>query len=324
MAMLEKKYARVRLDAIDVADQSYCLAPHGDAAFLISSIREAGVINPPILQKKKNGFRIVVGFKRLRILQTLKVAEVDAFVVEAAESDLDVLLLAVRDRTSAGRLDAIELSLFIHKLQNNFGMSREDVIKHYLPLAGYGRNPRVFDLYANLHRLPAEWQEAVRSDQTPVDLANDLLEHPADERCEFFNLFQSLRLGKNRQREFVLLISDLARIAKTSIVKLFDSAPVRDILNDEKQTPSQKADRLKKWLWRERYPRFARASEAFAALLKDQKLPAGLSIQPPPWFEGERFSASFFFATEVEFRDHVTALQRLLDDGVVKKIIDMP
>ncbi len=324
MAMVEKKYARVKCALIDVADQRFSLAPQMDASLLIPSIREAGLINPPILQKKKTGYRIVTGFKRVRALQMLKVKEVDAFVVKAAESDLDMFLLAVRDKLSTRRLDAIELSLFIHKLQHEFGVDRENIIKRYLPLAGYGRNPRVCELYGRLHELPDEWRQTVREEQTPVDVANDMLDRPEKERTIFFSLFHSLRLGKNRQREFVLLLSDVARSAEKSVAGIFESEPVQQIINDEKQTPSQKADRLKGWLMRRRYPRYAQAEAAFAELIKNRKLPDGLAIQPPPFFEGERFSAAFSFSTQEEFQKHLAALQRLMDDGVIQKIIDMP
>ena len=322
--MIEKKLVNVNLSSIDLNDQFYCLGAYTDIAPLIKSIREAGLITPPILQKTQNGYNVVAGFKRVEALKVLNIEQCDAFVVEESASKLDVFLLAVRDRLSHGRLDAIELSLFIHKLQYNLGVDRKNIIKTYVPLAGYGRNPRVYELYSRLYLLSADWRQMVRDEQTPVDLANEILDRVEEERGVFLNLFQSMRLGKNRQREFVLLISDVAKRAGISVTEIFELPPVNEVLNDNKRTPSQRADRLKQWLWRERYPRYAEAQQNFDALIKEQKLPDGLSIQPPPYFEGERFSASFTFSSEKEFQDHLQALTRLTESGATQKIIDMP
>lgn len=322
--MLEKKYQKIDLSTINFNDETYCLRQAHKDASLIQSIRQSGLINPPLLQKTKDGYRIVVGFKRLLALNALKIDKIDAFVFEEQDSKLDLFLLAVREHLSHSKLDPIELSLFIKKLRDNFSIERDEIIKTYLPLVGYGRNPRVFELYSRLHLLPDEWRQLIRDEQTPVDLANELIDRSEEDRAVFLILFTTLRLGKNRQREFVLLFSDVARLLKQSVQQLVDSPSIQDILAEEKLTPSQKVDRLKSWLWRQRYPRYADAQEAFESLLKKQRFPEGLFIQPPPYFEGERFSAAFQFATEEEFRDYLAALKRLLDAGDVEKIINMP
>lgn len=322
--MLEKKYLLIKLSAIDFDDLTFRLHQSIDVSSLIQSIRAVGMINPPHLQEKGDGFRIVAGFKRLEALKALKIKECDALVFDSRESELEIFLLAVRERLSNDRLDPIELSVFIQKLQDFFGVDKEKIIKTYLPLAGYGRNPRVYELYSRLHELSKAWQKLVREEQTPIDLVNEMLDRTEEERDAFLNLFLILRLGKNRQREFVLLFSDVARILQQSVGQLVSSAFVQEIINEEKLTPSQKADRLKQWLWRKRYPRYAEALEAFDALIKEQKLPDGLYIQPPPFFEGDRFSAAFQFSSEKEFQNYTAALNKLLGSGDVEKIINMP
>ncbi len=323
--MLQKELSKIPFADIDETDDAYRISEQTDVSALMASIRDIGLINPPVLQRKgASRFRIVVGFKRLQALTQLDVERVEAFIIAEEGLSLQALRLALEDKVTNGRLDAIELSTLIHKLRDEFSVDKNEIVSTWLPLAGYGRNPRVYELYADLWRLPAAWRQAVKEEQTPIDLAREMLERSEEERVVFLEFFQLLRLGKNRQREFTLLLSDVARIKNISLLQLVELQQVKGVIAEQKLTPPQKAERLKQWLWQERYPRYTKARENFEALLKQAKLPTAVFIQAPPYFEGERFSAGFHFASEEEFEAYVAALQRLLDAGLIRKIVDLP
>ena len=275
--------------------------------------------NPLIVQSKgTDRFRIVCGFKRMVALASLQQSTCQAFVIEDTRPRLDLLLMAIEENQSAP-LNPIELSIVLNKLHVEFKIDENDIIHNYLPLLGYGQNPRVLELYSGLYDLPPEWQDALMADQVPLDIAQVILSQSDEGRAKIWALFHALRLGKNRQREFWGLLIDISRIHDMTIVQLIDSQPLQAILS-ENLTPSQKSERVKQWLWEKRYPRYSAVRASYEKILHDARLPQHVRIQAPPYFEDESYSVTFAFSGESNFAERIRVLQRLLSEGVVKKL----
>ncbi|MBN1559276.1 ParB N-terminal domain-containing protein [candidate division KSB1 bacterium] len=319
---MQKKLTTLAIKDIDPDDETYRYRTTAGVESLITSIGRIGLINPLIVQVKgADVFRIVCGFKRLAALVALQLPSCPAFVINDAHPRVDLLLMAIEENGS-GQLNPIELSVVLDKLQHEFKINEHDIIHTYLPMLGYGPNPRVLQLYCGLHELPPEWQSALVADQVPLDLAGEILQQSDHDQIKIWSLFQALHLSKNRGRELWRLLADIARMHDLTIAQAIDSQPVQDILN-EKMTPSQKSERLKQWLWEKRYPRYSAVRATYEKILHDARL-GHIRIQAPPYFEGDSYSVTFSFAGEGDFAETVAHLQRLMSDGVVEKLSKLP
>lgn len=323
MVMIKRNLQAISLKEIDIDDHAYRYS-FLSCESLKASIKQIGLVNPIIVQKKApSSYRIVCGFRRIAALAELKIDACPAFVLQHSGVDLDVFLMAIQENQSHRSLNPVELSIILDKLQNTFEIDQQDIIKTYLPRLGYGKNPRVLQLYSGLHQLSREWQDALANDQVAVDFVQDILKLSGDVREKFYQLVAALRLGKNRQREFLQLFQDVAKLESISLSQLLLAQDVLDIQQHETLTPSQKAERLKEWLWKKRYPRYSSAKSEFDSEIKTANLPRNVYFQPPPYFEGDTFSTGFTFTSENEFAEHVAALQKILNDGTLKKIMDI-
>ncbi len=321
--MFEKKFQKLTCEWIDLNDSTYRYSFTEPDKSLIASVRTSGLVNPIVVQQLEKKYIIITGFKRALAVSQLGLDECPAFVIEASDVNLELLMLAIQDNQSVRTLHAIELARILDKLQTHFHIEKDMIIKEYLPQLGYGRNPRVLQLYSNLHELSDVWQAALINDQVAIDFAQEMLKQSHDIQDKMWHMISVFRLGKNRQREFFALLSDVAQLSDQSLEKFLDSESIQNIQAEEKLTPSQKTERLKAWLWEQRYPRYSKTKTDYEAILKAAHLPQGCYVQSPPFFEGDTYSAGFSFSSLEEFENNIAALKKAVDDGTIKNILDL-
>ena len=317
------KYVLLDIKSIDFTDQFYRYSSEKDLSPLTESIRKVGIVSPLIVEyKARSAYRLVTGFRRFQCLRNLNLQKFPALVADSAHSEEELLQISLQENLSVRSLNPVEISSLIQLLENNFSQTKEGIVKNYFPLLGRGRNPRVYDLYKPLKILPHEWQQAIIDEDVAVETAFEIAHEPRDVQLAFLDLIQSLRLGRNRQREFWMLIKDIARIQNREIVKFLDSQNLREIVTSEKLTPAQKTERYKTELWKLRYPRYSEVKEKYEALLRRAKLPPDVHLQPPSYFEGEKFSLTMTFKTVDDLAEKLKILERNNVD-VFQKMIDL-
>lgn len=320
---MEKKLLKIAVAAIDVDDDLYRVPSFCDLQPLTASLREIGLTNPLVLQRRDDDrFRIVCGFRRVEALLQLAVAEADAWILDEPTPSVDILLFSLLDNLALHAFNVVQVSFIIQKL-SGFHVAKDDVIQCYLPKLGFGRNPKIYELYSTLHELPAEWQQALVDDHVPLDLAKSVVEMSPQDRSAFWRLIVELRLGKNRQRELLILLQDVARIQGVSPAQLLETKQIGEIPRMEKWTSSQKAERLKEWLWEKRYPHYVAIRKQFDDLVKGAACPPGFTLQHSPFFEGEELQIVFGFKSSEDYRAKIDFMERLLQSGHITQLTQL-
>jgi ParB family chromosome partitioning protein len=319
--MINKSLQKIPLSQVDIEDNTFRLSTQKADASLTDSIREIGLINPPLLQLRNDKqFRIILGFRRVEALAEVGRNEIEAFVVQKKPSDLKLFRFVLQAHVSERSCHPMAISVAIHKLRTRFKVERSKIIEIFLPLMGLSRNPKIFELFSPLCSLEPEIQQAVEKDKLSVEIAALIAKAAKKDRLAFFKLSQNLRLGKNRQREFWRIIADVARIENKNVNEILQDTELTKIMSEEKLTPNQKTDNVKREIWCRRYPRYSAIESEFQQTLKEMKLPPHTTLQPPPFFEGEDFKMNFTFKNYADFSDRLRLLQRLKDEGHIEKI----
>lgn len=311
------------IGAIDFSDQFYRYSGKSNLHPLIESIKKVGVVSPLVVEQTTNSmFRLVTGFRRFQCLLELKTDKFPALIADRKVTHDELLQVSLQENISVRSFNPVEISSIIHILENNLSHTKDEIVRNYLPILGHGRNPRIYELYKPLKSMPDAWQQAIIDEDVAVETAFELEREPQDVQLTFLELIKNLRLGRNRQREFWMLIKDIAKIQNQGIVQFLNSPGMKEIEQNEKLTFAQKAERYKSELWRLRYPRYSRVKAAFESLLREAKLPPDIHLQPPPYFEGEKFSLSMTFKTAEELAEKLKILERNKSD-VFQKMIDL-
>ena len=87
----------VSIDRIRTTDQTFKISTTTDVSDLALSISAIGLLHPPILIKKKEGFVIVSGFRRIAACNQLNVQTVYAHVLPPDCSEASCAVIAVAE-----------------------------------------------------------------------------------------------------------------------------------------------------------------------------------------------------------------------------------
>lgn len=96
-------------------------------AELAQSIKEHGIIQPVILNKKDNYYMIVAGERRWRAAKLLGLKEIPAIIMELTEKD--ILEVSLIENIQRQDLNPIEEAIAYKKLLSDFNLTQEELSK---------------------------------------------------------------------------------------------------------------------------------------------------------------------------------------------------
>lgn len=94
---------------------------------LASSIESQGIVQPIVVRKQENGYEIIAGERRWRAAQKAGLTEVPVIVREL--SDQSVLAIALIENIQRQDLNAMEESMALNRLIEEFQMTHQEVAK---------------------------------------------------------------------------------------------------------------------------------------------------------------------------------------------------
>lgn len=306
------------MSQINIEDRSYVFSFEAPLSQLILSIKEVGMLHPPILERtSEHRYRIVSGLRRILAGFHLKMAEIRALVYETHQSKpcLELFLINFYENLGTRKLNEIEKALVIWKLINLFQVSNDEVISHYLPLMDLGSSQIVLQRYLKLFQLEDYLRSAIVEDLISSETAIAMLQLAPQERLAIFNLFQDTKAGKNNQKELLQLLQQLSVIKNQSIDLLLESLAIKPILISTRLTSAQKLDKVKQVLKEARYPKFTEIAHRFQNLKQELKLPSNIILRAPAFFEGSEYSIEIRFNNQKEFNEAAKIITKLADES---------
>ena len=95
---------------------------------LADSIRKRGLLQPLLVRKKGERFQLVAGERRLRASSLAELASIPALLVQA--DDEQTLEMALIENLQRENLNPMEESRGYEELQENFGLTQEEIAEH--------------------------------------------------------------------------------------------------------------------------------------------------------------------------------------------------
>jgi len=143
---------------------------------LAASIRSHGVIQPIVVRKTHDGFRIIAGERRWRAAKRAGLARVPVVFkdVAAERASQDLLELALIENTQREDLNPIDEAKAYRRLVDEFHLTQDAVA------SAVGKDRATVANTLRLLKLPAEVQNDVASSALSMGHARALLALPAD------------------------------------------------------------------------------------------------------------------------------------------------
>ena len=297
------KIIRISLNSMAWEDETFRSSLGRDVGSLRESIEMVGLLCPPRVQRSGERFRLVSGFLRAGALRAIAAQAVD--VEEAGEGiPEDTLLLETlhENRFTRG-FNWAERGWVVDRMTRIWKRPKTWVLRSVMPAMGLHGSPRLLDDHLAVASLCVPVRDALLG--RGCSLANGLriASWPSTEQEAVIPFLESLHLGESLLREFLDTIREIALLEKCPISMFLSRPEVREILEDPKRDRPQRAQTLRSYLRRRRYPRLVSMERAFRQARGALMFPPGLSIEPEPFFEEAGVRISFRARTQAEFKE---------------------
>ncbi len=296
----------IELDSVDIEFTPFSFSYGFDLEPLINSIKEVGIINPPILKREKDKFIIVTGYKRILALKKLGQKRVEGRILEE-DSSLRCLLISLHDNVYTRQLNEVEKAILISKLSHY--ISPEDVIKTYLPLLGLPKRRDTYELYLWISKLEDETKILIASGRMSIKAAHLMWEWELSEEDIgiYTKLMEKLKFSFNEQIQLIEYTQDICRKGNISLAYLIKE--VEEIIENKNLTNHDKVKKIISILRRKNFPMLCEAEDLMNKKICELRLPEDIRIKVPLYFE-EPYKIEISFKEGKELRQK---LFKLLD-----------
>ncbi len=309
---MQFKEDTVPLSAIDTNDSYYRITTNTSFEDLGTSIEVVGLLNPPFLSRQPSGYRIVAGFRRITACQSLGWSKIEAKVLEPGKPDIECVKLAVTDNSFQRSLNLIEISRSVGLIRSV--IENDGILLKTATQLGLPNNLSILKKAETLFHLPWPIQEGVLSGSISLAMALSLAKLKDDDAVGFTEIFDTLKLSLNKQREILTLAGEIAVREDISVRELLEGKEIRDIIGADDLDRTQKTRNLRLYLKRRRFPEITKAEKNFENGLKKLKLGPGVQFNPPKYFEGKTYILNLSFDNLTELEDRKKTLGKMLKD----------
>ncbi len=315
---------KIGIDAIDSRDDFFSMTFHPNLDCLRRSIGQVGLLQPIIIREKPQGAgcQVVCGFKRLTTCEQLGLEEIEAFSYRKSElGDLEGFHMALQENLTTRGLNLIDKSMVLHKLIHRFGLPKESIVRDYMPMLGLQPNTKILEKASQLVHLRAEIKQYIVEEEVSLGNAFRLLEFPPEDQAEVGRLASGLKLGEGKLKEVLTFLREIS-LRDGLMVSELVQGEIGGIASDISLSKAQRTQRVRRWLREKRYPQLTELERTFQKKRKGLGLSPGISLHPPPYFEGDTFRLEFGFRDVGEFRAIISTLMEASERKDLGEMID--
>lgn len=266
----------IRTDEIDISDTFFSVTrSHADD--LVSSIREFGILEPPVLEKKDDAFRVVDGFGRVRAACQLGLDLIPARIVDRVDGSLYISLVV--PMAARGEMGPVGKVRALSILRDYCGVNDADerIGRKVFGIAGEFLGDSTYA--ATLMSLPLDFKEYLDSRDPGFRYLKLLLDLPVHAIEYFIRITGMVPLRVNIFRSMLDLAVDI--IAR-------DGSLPETVFDTGEEDRRKIEDAFYAELFTLRYPEYS-ALRADVRALVDKISHNAVSVDFPEFFEGGAF-----------------------------------
>ena len=288
----------------------------------VESLRRAGQTTPLILIPEGERYRLICGLRRRRALCELGCREFQALILPPQTTTVQALLLALEENLGVRTPNDAEKVLILNALTQH--LPREDILNLYLPRLGLPPRAEYLERFLRLGSLGDRGLDLLADGRLDPDSGEKIFDlATTEDRAAVLDLLDDLQPGRNKRRELLAWLEEVARLEDCSVADLISQDDFQEILNSNRLQRPQKEQKVRHLLRQRRYPQLTSLEQRQAILLRSLPLTGRFTLTPPRNFEGLEFSLQMTFQDLDELRSHVETLKRLLDDRHLAELVDL-
>jgi len=310
------KVEDIYLSSIDFEDDRFRVGNSSPDNALIESVRQFGVINPPILKKNDKKYIIVTGWKRTIAYRSIGDSKLLAKVYDWEElSDTDLLKIVYID--NKGRDDEVDKSLLIRKFIELAKLNENQIRDDILPLLKIPNNKKNLDKYILIVNLSRKILDAYYSEKITFQQVALLSKLKIEDKLEILdNVILEFKLNNNEAREVLNEIEEIVNKNNQTVLDIIQSINSRISGSLNKNSFRYELKKL-------RYPEFVSVENKYKSLLKDLDLPNSINLVCSQFFEGNDFELRMKVKDSEELKESLLHISEQIDNGKIDKLLSI-
>ncbi|MFC2168514.1 ParB/RepB/Spo0J family partition protein [Acidobacteriota bacterium] len=313
---------KIPLEDIDLSDQRFRVSYFFNLDQLSQSIREVGLIYPPVVSQRNDSIVPVTGWKRIFACKKLFLSPIPAYLSSETD-DLKSFKLALFENLTTKKFDMIERAEIVCRLKK-FGESEKNIIRRYLPLFGIPPTYDYYDLYSNISCLKRKEKSIVSEKNMALSVVEYLIQFSPKERKILFPIL--VFLSQNKQKELLELTREISLRTEIPVQEIFDSKEIKNVLLSDNLSSIQKADRVRFLLKEMRFPLLSSREKSFDSAKKKLGWPKDIDLSPTPYFEDNQAHIKFSFKGNKDYLKKISNLLSMSEkdefSSLLKTILD--
>lgn len=301
---------RIELQDMDLENGPFCMS-HGTAPPLLAeSIERVGLLQPPLIRTSSEGkYDVVCGFRRLRALEALgRTSCLCRDLAPLEYNPVELLELALLENLATRAINDVEKGLVLEKLGRH--VDRETLIRKYMPLLNLSPRKTLLDNCLALADADPPVKEAVAQGTLSFKAFQAMRGISREAAKAICRIFNNLNYSFNKQLQFIDYIKDISYANNQPIADVLRYDKIIAVLENPSLNTPQKSTRILEYLRRLRLPVLTEAEQSFQHTVSDCKLPKGVRVHHPPFFEGSEFRLEISFKSGKELREKIRLLHK--------------
>jgi ParB family chromosome partitioning protein len=211
--------------------------------------------------------------------------------------------------------------MVIDKLIHQLGVSKETIARDYMSLLGLQPSLRILKVVSQLVQLRDEIKRYIVEQEVSLENASQLLEFSPEDQAVIGTLALKLKLGENKLKEVLTFLREVSLRDELTVREMV-RGEIEAIVSDAGLSKVQKTHRVRRRLRVMRYPQLTELEKEFQEKRRGLGLSPGISLNSPPYFEGDTFRLEFGFKDVGEFKAIVSKLLEASERRELGEMID--
>jgi hypothetical protein len=313
----------VDLDRVDWNDLRFAIPGYLPEDSLRASCRRHGILHPPWLWERENGFHCIVdGFKRLGWVRESGRDELLCLVFRRGSSLQELWLRRVEGKLQGPPLNGAEKAQLISKSASF--LQDCAVVKEIARCLGIPFRESVIRSWVRVADAGPDLLQAVARGDLCEKAALELSAWEAEEQVDFLKILENLHFSASVQIEIIERVQEIARIRESPRRAVLQAPELQTIVHDRQGDHRRKTEALRELLAGWRFPRLQAKKNQFHLQLRKVALPGHTHIVPPPAFEGDSWRLQTQFSSIEELRSRLQQVLGLADGPELSELFDIP
>lgn len=313
------KFEDIKIESINTEDTFYKITTCNEIEELSNSIRDLGIINPPVLVHEKDQFSIVSGFRRIGAAIRSGLPKIQVKLINAPKESLACAKIAISDNSYQRKLNQIEQARAIHLLKHFYRSPKE--ISDVAGGLSLPANQSIIEKLITIAGTDQTIQDYILSDTLSMTTALRIDQLNEKYKIPIAGFIQSLNVSLNIQREILILLTEISKREDKNLLEILSEKSVTKIMNDDNMELKQKTVQIRKLLRMRRFPELVFAEDAFSDCVKNLKLVPAIKLTPPKDFEGTTYSLQIVFNSYKEILQHRKQFNEIIDNPFFKQLL---